>query len=368
MKTLKIIAIVMVAAALFFSCELVDTKDYGTIIINPSSDSSRTVVTGKVHDVFEDIKKDITYQFECTNEETGDTKSSAAYAVDKAHDVRIQLDPGTWVVSVKVSQKVFEDDAEIGRAAYAPVAVEAGQTVILKGIDVHASPYGKAIVRKVKGSDGAAFASEGYKDAKDLYWKNAATVNIDRYVAIKSDGGVEVPQSKPNYVYPQGAPNGTAKILWDDEHLYVLVLVMNAANSTAKGNNDHDTDSVEIFYSEDGKIGYQYRMNYAAAATYGYYNAAKTPKYDKPGYLDNCEDLYIIKTDLPDDVSYAVIAKIAFKGDTKKTGDKIGIDLQINGAPKTAGTPRSSVTVWYDKTGTAYEHPNLYKESLTLVD
>jgi len=348
MKTLKAVTVLLFTAALFFSCAQEDIGDYGTLVINPSGGKSARSVEAGNGGIPDDIFEKLEYIFECENEKAG-TVTAGPYTVDGAHDVRIPLSSGNWIVSVKVRQ----EGQEIGKAQYEPVTIKAGQTVILGGISVETFPYGYAK---------AGRAPDGFTYTDLNAWLGIpTTININRHLQVT--GGDPDPDTPDNYYVD--APEGTAKILWDSSYLYVLVLVKGADCSPTKGAGAHDTDSVEIFFNENG-TGYQYRMDYAGTDTYGKsgtsYTSQPTPFSEKAADLS-------IETDtakLPPGVSYAVTARIPFGATTKAKGEKIGVDFQINGAPKAGSQNRSSVTVWYYKKGQVYNSPNAYKETLTL--
>jgi len=360
MRTLKAIAVLFFSAALFFSCELADSGAYGTLVINLSSSSARAVkgvIDGE--DIPDDIKDGIKYLFECKNIETGATEGPyGPYAVGKDHDVPIKLSVGTWVVAVKVLQ----DGQEIGSSQYPEVAIKAGQTVILGGIDVKTTPYGRATAHKVADAD---FKKSGYQTITNPIWETTSAININRHLIVNKTSGMPDPTPDNYYI---DAPEGTAHILWDNENLYVKINVTNAACVATRGSAEYDTDSVEIFIN-DNDTGHQYRITYDGKKTY----AVATPKSDGKSYDYNDKTsvpenvaMNIVTKDLPSGV-YVVVAKIPFKS-ARTAGGKIGIDFQINGAPTANGGKRSSVTVWYHKKGQVYNQPNLYKDTLALLD
>jgi len=345
---------------LFFSCAQDNMSEYGTLVINFSGGSSARSVTGKISPVFEDKleSEHISYKFECVSGGVVVTEAGP-YEVAVPKDVQIQLTPGNWVVQVKVLQEVYQEGKlqgkeVIGSAQYKPFTIKAGQTVILGGISVPTSPYGVAIAHK---------AQPGFNYENINSWPNTSTINIDRYLMLDNNGYVLTGTSQPSSYTPDvpTAPHGTAKILWDKDALYVLVLVENAAGFA--GGTEHNTDSVEIFFNEDD-TGHQYRIDYAEKKTYGYYTSPGP--YKKENSLPDNVSLSLIKDNLPNGVKYAVVAKLLFDDD-RNNGDSIGIDLQINGVTANSNK-RTSVAVWFDKTATAYNHPNLYKETLTLVE
>ena len=153
-----------------------------------------------------------------------------------------------------------------------------------------------------------------------------------------------------------GEPEASAKarVLWDDENLYVFMDVTDAsldATSTAA----HEQDSIEVFIDEDNaKAGSyqeddkQYRMNYKGEASF---NGSKC----KASNVD-----YAVKLT---DKGYSVEAAFAFTDVVPNAGDKIGIDLQINDAKDGA---RIGTVNWYDGSGNGWQAPNVFGEALLL--
>jgi len=364
MKTLKTVTVLIFTAALFFSCQE-NINDYGTLVINPSGNSAR--VTGVVSDdrpgteqIKSPLQKEVlSYLFECINEKDGTTTVAGPYGVEMPYDVTLQLTPGEWVVWVKV----FENGYGIGSASYGSVKIKAGQTVILRGISVKvSSKYGKGEAKM------APFNfDDRYSNVNDPAWGDAIPLLINRFLTPIADG--QPPVNKKDHklttIAPYSpAPYGTANILWNDvggnRYLYVRVLVKDADLSATNG-SEHNSNSVEIFFNEDG-TGHQYRMDSDGDITYSYYNS--TGHHKEPvGVLPANVELLIEKDNLPNGVSYAVIANIPIK--SKK--QIIGVDLQINGIKKTSSSTirRTSIAVWYD--GQVYDNPGAYATSLTLV-
>ncbi|MDR1030614.1 MAG: endo-1,4-beta-xylanase [Treponema sp.] len=156
-------------------------------------------------------------------------------------------------------------------------------------------------------------------------WSQAPAIPIDRYLMAW-----------------QGA-SGTAKVLWDENSLYVLVNVNNAEMNKAN-QNAHEHDSVEIFIDENnGKTPYyekddaQYRVNFDNEATFNPASAA-----------EGFESWASVSGR-----TYTVSLKIPFRTITAKEGDVIGFDAQINGA--SAQGARQSVAIWNDLSGASYQ-------------
>jgi GH35 family endo-1,4-beta-xylanase/peptidoglycan/xylan/chitin deacetylase (PgdA/CDA1 family) len=145
----------------------------------------------------------------------------------------------------------------------------------------------------------------------------------------------------------QGA-SGTAKVLWDEKNLYVLVQVQNAEINKASP-NAYEQDSVEIFIDEDNqKTSFfrhddgQYRVNFANERTVNPPSAAQG--FDSAAAVQG--------------KSYMVQMKIPFKTIVPAPDTLIGFDVQINGA--SAQGIRQSVAVWNDTTGNSFQDTSGY--------
>ncbi|MDR1215135.1 MAG: endo-1,4-beta-xylanase [Treponema sp.] len=156
-------------------------------------------------------------------------------------------------------------------------------------------------------------------------WSQAPSIPIDSYLMAW-----------------QGA-SGTAKILWDETSLYVLVNVNNAEMNKAN-QNAYEQDSVEVFIDENnGKTPFyekddgQYRVNFDNEATFN--PASMSEGFESQTNVSGR--------------SYTVSLKIPFRTITAKEGDVIGFDAQINGA--SAQGARQSVAMWNDLSGSSYQ-------------
>jgi endo-1,4-beta-xylanase len=145
----------------------------------------------------------------------------------------------------------------------------------------------------------------------------------------------------------QGA-SGTAKVLWDEKNLYVLVQVQNAEINKASPNT-YEQDSVEVFIDEDnGKTSFfrnddgQYRVNFDNERT-----------VNPPAFAQGLDSAAAVQGK-----SYTVQMKIPFKTIVPAADAFIGFDVQINGA--SAQGIRQSVAVWNDTTGNSFQDTSGY--------
>ncbi len=181
----------------------------------------------------------------------------------------------------------------------------------------------------------ANYASPVIDGTEDAAWKNAPELQVNRYQLAW-----------------QGA-SGTAKVLWDNKYLYVLIRVSDS-QLDKKSANAWEQDSVEVFLDENnGKTSSyqgddgQYRVNFENVASF---NPAGIEKGFKSATKVS-------------GTNYTVEIKIPFKTITPKNNTKIGFDVQINDGKDGA---RQSVATWNDTTGNGYQDTSIYGV-LTLV-
>jgi len=146
---------------------------------------------------------------------------------------------------------------------------------------------------------------------------------------------------------------GTAKALWDDNNLYVLVQVRD--DQLNKSNpNAWEQDSVEVFVDENnGKTTVfqdddgQYRVNFENATSFN-------PEKIAAGFESKVS---------VSGTNYTVEMKIPFKKVKPANNAVIGFDAQINDAKDGA---RISVNAWNDPSGQGYQDTSVFGE-LTLT-
>ena len=167
-------------------------------------------------------------------------------------------------------------------------------------------------------------------DAADPLWQSAPEIPINQHIMAW-----------------QGA-QGSARVLWDDRYLYVLINVTNAELNKANP-SPYEQDSVEIFLDEGNhKAGYmqeddgQYRVNFD-----------NEQSFNPPPIADGFESRAFVSGK-----SYTVTIKIPFRTIQPKEDTLVGFDLQINGASSRG--MRQSVAVWNDTTGSAWQDPSCY--------
>ena len=140
----------------------------------------------------------------------------------------------------------------------------------------------------------------------------------------------------------------TAKLLWDEQYLYVLADVTDAAlDKTSSA--VHEQDSLEVFidennhksdsYENDDK---QYRINYENAQSFSGLN---------------CNEENVVSAAVVTDKGYMIEAAFKWTEIAPAVGDTIGVELQINDAE---GGKRIGTVSWYDESGQGWSSPGVF--------
>ena len=163
----------------------------------------------------------------------------------------------------------------------------------------------------------------------DAIWQGTPEVDVKNYLLAK-----------------QGAP-AKAKVLWDEQNLYVLMQVTDTQLNKANA-NAWEQDSVEVFVDENNeKTTFyqeddgQYRINYENQTSFN------------PSSIANGFESAVKVSG----TNYIVEIKVPFKTVTPVNNLKLGFDAQVNDA--TDGS-RTSVATWNDTTGNAYQDTSVY--------
>lgn len=172
-----------------------------------------------------------------------------------------------------------------------------------------------------------------------------ATVKIDGEADREWDKAVAIPLT----INLGASVTADAKVLWDDENLYVYATVKDPVLNKASG-EAYQQDSLEVFidennaktesYDDDDK---QYRINYVNEHSF---NGKKCLEDNVQSVAKETGDGYVIEA--------------AFKWtDIKpKKGDRIGLEFQINDADN-SGT-RIGTLSWNDETGMGWSKSSVY--------
>jgi endo-1,4-beta-xylanase len=220
------------------------------------------------------------------------------------------------------SPLVFDKDLQAKQAYYAVVEPE---QFILDNLPEQ---------REVKQGT-AQFGTPEIDGEVDAAWTNAPELPVNRYQMAW-----------------QGA-NGVAKVLWDNENLYVLTTVSDSQLDKSSP-NPWEQDSVEVFVDpnnaktssyEDGDG--QYRVNFDNETSFN------------PGSIaEGFESATHVEGN-----SYVVEMKIPLRTINPLNNTKIGFDVQINDGKDGA---RQSAATWNDMTGNGYQDTSVFGV-LTLV-
>ena len=193
------------------------------------------------------------------------------------------------------------------------------------------------------------------QDNSDKYYAKAVlkpytvirkgTVTVDGKKDSQWDKAVEVPLT----INLGSKTEAKAKLLWDEDNLYVYVDVTDSVLNSDSA-NAHEKDSVEVFidennhksdsYEDDDK---QYRINYLNEHSF---NGTK------------CEEENVQSKVTLTETGYVVEAAFAWTDITPVDGTEIGLELQINDAD--ASGKRIGTLSWYDTSGSGWSNPGVF--------
>lgn len=170
------------------------------------------------------------------------------------------------------------------------------------------------------------------------------TISVDTDADAAWDNAVNIPLT----INKGSEASANAKVLWDDDNLYVYATVNDAALDKT-GAQTHEQDSLEVFIDEDngktasyGEDDKQYRINYNNEQSF---NGKKCLAENVKSATKTIEGGYVVEA--------------AFKWTDIKpaNGTKIGLELQINDAKD---GKRIGTLSWYDETGMGWSGSNVY--------
>ncbi|GAA4063647.1 endo-1,4-beta-xylanase [Amphibacillus indicireducens] len=183
----------------------------------------------------------------------------------------------------------------------------------------------------------AAFGTPVIDGEIDDIWNEAPVLPINRF------------QTAHN-----GA-TGEARVLWDNENIYVLVEVND--NELDKSNSQaHEQDSVEVFIDEQN----------TKSASYGEGHGQYRVNFDNEQSFNGVTGEGFESRTVVNGTNYLVEMKIPFTTTTLEAGEKIGFDVQINDA---VNGNRNSVAIWSDvNSGMGWSDPSVFGEIMLLAD
>ena len=225
-----------------------------------------------------------------------------------------------------------------------PMNIAVGQKI---GFDIAVNNDGEiASFNNLKNSQ--AEGSKYYAQAifKPYTSITKGTVTVD---GQKDDAWENVEDLPLNVKTGTVVASAEAKLLWDEENLYVYAKVtdpvLNAASQDA-----YQQDSLEVFidennhkteaYEADDK---QYRISYENVQSF---NGSEC----KAEYMNSA-------TELTED-GYLIEASFKWTEIAPKAGDEIGVELQINEAGE--GGSRTGTISWFDESGMGWSAPSVF--------
>lgn len=170
------------------------------------------------------------------------------------------------------------------------------------------------------------------------------TISVDGEEDAAWDNAVNIPLT----INKGSEASANAKVLWDDDNLYVYATIKDALLDKT-GAQTHEQDSLEVFIDEDngktasyGEDDKQYRINYDNEQSF---NGKKCLAENVKSATKTIDGGYVVEA--------------AFKWTDIKpaNGTKIGLEFQINDAK---GGTRIGTLSWYDETGMGWSGSNVY--------
>lgn len=170
------------------------------------------------------------------------------------------------------------------------------------------------------------------------------TISVDADADAAWGNAVNIPLT----INKGSEASANAKVLWDDDNLYVYATIKDAALDKT-GAQTHEQDSLEVFIDEDngktasyGEDDKQYRINYENEQSF---NGKKCLAENVKSATKTIDGGYVVEA--------------AFKWTDIKpaNGTKIGLEFQINDAKD---GKRIGTLSWYDETGMGWSGSNVY--------
>lgn len=234
---------------------------------------------------------------------------------------------GGYQATVKVSMKGLKVAQQISLDVVVNNDGETGSFNDLTGKQESSSKY-YAVATMKPGIEKIPYGTISVNADADAAWGNA--VNIPLTINKGSEA------------------SANAKVLWDDDNLYVYATVKDAVLDKT-GAQTYEQDSLEVFIDEDngktasyGEDDKQYRINYNNEQSF---NGKKCLAENVKSATKTIDGGYVVEA--------------AFKWTDIKpaNGTKIGLEFQINDAK---GGKRIGTLSWYDETGMGWSGSNVY--------
>lgn len=270
--------------------------------------------------------------------------------VNDADAVTVYVDPKNS------ASDITPDKVTVARTAAAAIAggYQATVKVSMKNLKV-AQQISLDVVVNNDGKTGSFNDLTGKQESSSKYYAVATmkpgiekipygTISVDADADAAWGNAVNIPLT----INKGSEASANAKVLWDDDNLYVYATIKDAALDKT-GAQTHEQDSLEVFIDEDngktasyGEDDKQYRINYENEQSF---NGKKCLAENVKSATKTIDGGYVVEA--------------AFKWTDIKpaNGTKIGLELQINDAK---GGKRIGTLSWYDETGMGWSGSNVY--------
>lgn len=270
--------------------------------------------------------------------------------VNDADAVTVYVDPENS------ASDITPDKVTVARTAAAAIAggYQATVKVSMKGLKV-AQQISLDVVVNNDGETGSFNDLTGKQESSSKYYAVATmkpgiekipygTISVNADADAAWGNAVNIPLT----INKGSEASANAKVLWDDDNLYVYATVKDAVLDKT-GAQTHEQDSLEVFIDEDngktasyGEDDKQYRINYNNEQSF---NGKKCLAENVKSATKTIDGGYVVEA--------------AFKWTDIKpaNGTKIGLEFQINDAK---GGKRIGTLSWYDETGMGWSGSNVY--------
>ena len=270
--------------------------------------------------------------------------------VNDADAVTVYVDPDNS------ASDITPHKVTVARTAAAAIAggYQATVKVSMKGLKV-AQQISLDVVVNNDGETGSFNDLTGKQESSSKYYAVATmkpgiekipygTISVDADADAAWGNAVNIPLT----INKGSEASANAKVLWDDDNLYVYATVKDAVLDKT-GAQTHEQDSLEVFIDEDngktasyGEDDKQYRINYNNEQSF---NGKKCLAENVKSATKTIDGGYVVEA--------------AFKWTDIKpaNGTKIGLEFQINDAK---GGKRIGTLSWYDETGMGWSGSNVY--------
>lgn len=270
--------------------------------------------------------------------------------VNDADAVTVYVDPENS------ASDITPDKVTVARTAAAAIAggYQATVKVSMKNLKV-AQQISLDVVVNNDGKTGSFNDLTGKQESSSKYYAVATmkpgiekipygTISVDADADAAWGNAVNIPLT----INKGSEASANAKVLWDDDNLYVYAIIKDAALDKT-GAQTHEQDSLEVFIDEDngktasyGEDDKQYRINYENEQSF---NGKKCLAENVKSATKTIDGGYVVEA--------------AFKWTDIKpaNGTKIGLEFQINDAKD---GKRIGTLSWYDETGMGWSGSNVY--------